>query len=215
MSGPVQVVLILAAVCYVMVRRMRGEPAQGKRLLLLPAVLVVLGLSDMPGDVNGAVSVLFLVATGAISVVLGGLRGVSVRVSERDGVAFVNYTGVTVALWVVNLVVKFGANAVLAVLDGHDVAAVSNSLFLTLGAGMLAEGAVVLIRVLRGGARVMWAAGEDGGPHTTSPFLDGLRDRVPGGATTGPGRSLSANPSSRRGSAPAFGEARPRPEQRG
>jgi hypothetical protein len=184
-SGPVEVVPILAAVCYVLVRRMMGEPAQGKRMLVLPAVLVVIGLSDLSGDAQTAVSVLFLVVTGGISVLLGGLRGLSVRLSKRDGLAFVNYTGVTVALWVVNLVVKFGGNFILAAVDRHDAAAVTNSLFLTLGAGMLAEGLVVLARAVRTDSRIIWTQGKDGAPHTMSPFLDGLQARAAGGASTG------------------------------
>jgi len=176
-SGPVEVVLILAAVGYVLVRRMMGEPVQAKRMLVLPAVLVVIGLSDVSGDAQTAVSVLFLVATGVISVLLGGLRGLSVRLSERDGLAFVNYTGVTVALWVVNLVIKFGANFILAGVDRLDAASVSNSLLLTLGAGMLAEGLVLLARAVRTDSRIMWAQGKDGAPHAMSPFLDGLQAR--------------------------------------
>lgn len=181
MSGPVQIVVILAAIGYVMMRRIMGEPAQGKRMLVLPAVLVVIGLSDVSGDAQTVVSTLFLVLTGGVSIVLGAFRGASVRLSERDGLAFVNYTAVTVALWVVNLLIKFGANFALSIFDGHAAASVSNSLLLTLGAGMLAEGAVVMLRALRTGTRVAWATGKDGEPHTMSPFLDNLQDRVTGG----------------------------------
>jgi hypothetical protein len=178
----VEVVLILAAVCYILARRMIGEPAQAKRMLILPAVFLVIGLSDVSGDTQSMVSILFLAGTGAISVVLGALRGASVRVSERDGLAFIRYTGVTVGLWVVNLVIKFGANFALGTVDAHDAASVSNSLFLTLGAGMLVEGVVVLARVLRTESRVVWSKGDDGQPHKMSPFLDELQGRLSGGA---------------------------------
>lgn len=182
MSGPVEVILILAAVCYIMARRMIGEPAQAKRMLILPAVLLVIGLSQMSGDTQSAVSIGFLVVTGGISVVIGALRGASVRVSERDGLAFIQYTWVTVALWVVNLAVKFGGNFVLGVVDHQAAASVSNSLFLTLGAGMLVEGLVALARALRTDSRVAWSKGDDGQPHKMSPFLDDLQGRLSGGA---------------------------------
>jgi len=183
MSGPIEIVLILAAVCYVMVRRMIGEPAQGKRMLILPAVLVVIGLSDVSGQLKTPLAILFLLATAAISVVIGALRGASVRISQRDGLAFIQYTWVTVALWAANLVIKFGANFVLGAVDPKDAAAVSNSLFLTLGAGMLVEGLVVLSRALRGGTRVMWSQGNDGQPHRMSPTLDNLGRNLNGGST--------------------------------
>jgi len=196
MSGPVEVVLILAVVGYVMMRRILGEPAQGKRMLVLPAVLVVIGLSDVSGDAQTLVSTLFLVATGGVSIVLGALRGTSVRISERDGLAFVNYTAVTVVLWMVNLLVKFGANFALSLVDAHDAASVSNSLLLTLGAGLLAEGAVVMVRALRTGTRVAWATGKDGQPHTMSPTLDNLGTRLNEG---GPGRISHRPGDTRRG----------------
>lgn len=175
MSGPLEIVLILAAVCYVMVRRMAGEPAQAKRMLVLPAVLGVVGLNDVSGQVKTPSSAVLLVATAAISVVLGALRGSTVRISRRDGAAFVQYTGLTVALWVVNLVIKFGANFALKAFDAKDSGAVGNSLLLTLGTGMLVEGLVVLYRALRGDHQVMWAEGRDGASRRPFPFADSLR----------------------------------------
>jgi hypothetical protein len=175
MSGPVEIVLILTAVGYLLVRRMMGEPVQAKRMLILPVVLTLIGLSDVSGQARTPLSLLFVVATAAISIAIGALRGVSVRISERDGLAFVRYTGVTVVLWVVNLAIKFGANLVLGAIDPKDAGAVSNSLLLTLGLGILAEGLVVLYRALRTDHRVLWTRGQDGAPDQMSPFLDNLR----------------------------------------
>ena len=175
MSGPVEIVLILAAVGYLLIRRVLGEPAQAKRMLVLPVVLSLIGLSDVSGEVKTPLSLLFLVATAAISVVLGALRGASVRISQRDGLAFVRYTGATVLLWVVNLAIKFGANLALGAIDPQDAGAVGNSLLLTLGLGILAEGLVVLYRALRHDHQVIWTQGRDGAPHQMSPFLDNLR----------------------------------------
>lgn len=178
MSEPVEIVLIIAAVAYVLVRRLTGEPAQAKRMLLLPVVLAAIGVSDLKGSALTGVSVTFLVATIAVSVVLGVLRGASVRLFERDGIAFVRYTWVTVLLWVVNLAVKFGANLVLGTVDPHAGATAGNSLLLTLGIGMLCEGAVVLLKALRTDSQIVWSQGRDGRQHQTSPLLDGLRDRL-------------------------------------
>ncbi|ATY10024.1 DUF1453 domain-containing protein [Amycolatopsis sp. AA4] len=180
MSGPVEIVLIAAAVGYLMVRRMIGEPAQAKQMLILPAILSVVGLSTLSGDVKTAASLIFLVGTAAISIVLGVLRGASVRISRRDGIAFVRYTPVTVALWVANIVVKVGVNFALDAFDPQDAGGVSNSLLFTLGVGILAEGLVVLYRALRAGHQVMWAQGRDGAPGQTSPLLDNLQRNLAG-----------------------------------
>ncbi|WP_269858976.1 hypothetical protein [Streptomyces sp. RPT161] len=165
---------------------MIGEPVQAKRLVVLPAVLGAIGLSDVSGVSRNATALLFLVATAGASVLLGVLRGMSVRLSNRQGLVFVRYTGVTVALWVVNLLVKFGANLVLGAVDPHVAAAVSNSLLLTLGIGMLAEGLVVLARAVHADSRIAWSKGENGAPHTMSPVLDGLQRRIAENAAYGP-----------------------------
>ncbi|TVT25068.1 DUF1453 family protein [Amycolatopsis acidiphila] len=178
MSGPVEIVLIVAAVGYVLVRRVLGEPVQAKRMLVLPVVLSAIGLSDLSGEVKTPLSLLFLVATAAAGVTIGVLRGASVRLSQRDGLAFARYTGLTVVLWVVNLAIKFGANLTLGAIDPKDAGAVGNSLLLTLGLGILAEGLVVLYRALRHDHPVMWSQGRDGAPHQMSPFLDDLRRGV-------------------------------------
>ena len=178
MSGPIQIVLIVAAVGYVLISRLIGQPAQAKRMLVLPAVLAVIGLTDLSGELKTATSVVFLVATAAISVLLGAARGASVRISRRDGVAFVRYTGWTVALWVLNLAVKFGANVLLTSIDPKDAGGVSNSLLLTLGIGMLVEGLVVLYRALRADHPVLWSAGRDGGQAQFSPLLDNMRNSL-------------------------------------
>ncbi|MBY8885211.1 hypothetical protein K7472_10180 [Streptomyces sp. PTM05] len=186
-----EIVLVVAGIGYVLARRLMGEPAQAKRMLILPAVLTVIGLSDLSGQVKTPLSLLFLVATAGVSLALGALRGWSVRISQQDGLAFIRYTGTTVALWVLNLVVKFGANLVLGAVDSKDAGAVGNSLLFTLGLGILAEGAVALYRALSADHRVMWTQGQDGAPHRMSPFLDTLQHSLNGRADVPEGESWS------------------------
>lgn len=59
---------------------------------------------------------------------------------------WLRYTGVTVVLWLVSLAITFGANLARGAIDPKDAGALSNSLLLTLGLGILAEGLVVLYR---------------------------------------------------------------------
>jgi hypothetical protein len=175
MSGPMEIVLIVAAIGYLLVRRMTGEPAQAKRMLILPAVLSVIGLNDVSGQVKSPLSLAFLTGTAAVSILLGVLRGTSVHISHRDGVAFVRYTGVTVLLWVLNVAFKLGANLALHTLSPKDAGVAGNSLLFTLGVGIVAEGLVILYRALRSDHRVMWSQSQNGAPHQMSPFLDNLR----------------------------------------
>ncbi|GAA1978216.1 DUF1453 domain-containing protein [Amycolatopsis minnesotensis] len=176
MSGPVQIVLIIAAIGYVLLRRFTGEPAEAKRMLVLPAVLTVIGLTNLDGVTGTAL--LFLVVTALLSIGLGALRGASVRVYRQDGVVFMRYTWVTLVLWVLNVAVKFGATLLLGVFDKGAASALGNTTMLTIGLGMLVEGVVALAKALRGGHQVIWEKGKDGAPNRTSPLLDGLRDRI-------------------------------------
>ena len=173
-----EVVLIIAAVAYVMARRVKGEPAQAKRMLVLPAVLVAIGFSDVSGAAHNPAALAFLIGTAAVSIAFGALRGLSTKLSEKDGIAYVHYTGVTIALWLVSLAAKFGLNFAFKAIDPHAAAAAGNSLLLTLGAGMLLEGAVTLNRAIHTSSQVLWAKGKDGQPHTTSQFLDDLQRRT-------------------------------------
>lgn len=174
MNGAVEIVLILAAIGYVLVRRWIGEPARGRRMLALPAVLSLVGFADLFGHARSPLSMLFLTGTTAISVVLGALRGASVRITERDGLPFVRYSAVTVALWVANLAVKFGADAVLGAMDPNGAG--GNNLLFTLGLGILAEGAVVLYRAPGGSHRAM-SGSDRGGPARPIPALPQHRRR--------------------------------------
>lgn len=179
MSGPIEIVLILAAIGYVLVRRMMGEAAQAKRMLLLPAVLLVIGLTQSTGVFHSPSAIMFLLISGALSVVLGALRGASVRISDQGGVAFVRYTWVTVVLWVANIAIKFGANFAFEHID-PKAAALGNSLFLTLGIGMLVEGLIVVARALRTESQVLWTNDNKTGRRATSPLLDNLRENLNG-----------------------------------
>lgn len=179
MSGAIEIVLILALIGYMLVRRLMGEAAQAKRMLILPAVFFVVGLTQSSGLLHSPAALVFTLVTCALSVVLGALRGASVRISDRGGIAFVRYTWVTIVLWVANLAVKFGANFAFQQIDPH-AAAIGNSMFLSLGVGMLVEGLIVVARALRSDSQVIWAKGDSGAPHTRSALLDNLRESMNG-----------------------------------
>ncbi|MFD2419643.1 DUF1453 domain-containing protein [Amycolatopsis pigmentata] len=177
MSGPLEIVLIIAAVGYVLARRLLGEPVDARRTLLLPAVLTGVGFTDLTKVAQSPVSIGFLVGTTVISLVLGLLRGASIRVFEKDGVVHLRYTVTTLVLWAANLVVKFGAGFALGLADPKAEHAASSGLMLTLGAGLLVEGLAVMSKAMRTNGRMTGAMGRGGQAVALSPLLDGFRDR--------------------------------------
>jgi hypothetical protein len=156
LSGPVQIVVIIAAIGYVLVRRLLGEPVQVKRLLVLPAVLCLVGLAQFTKVPQTATSVVFLLVTTGAGAAIGLGRGLTVKVSERDGVAFLRYTAFTVGLWAASVAVKFGAGFLLGAIDAAAERATGSGLLLTLGIGVLVEGLVVLAKAAGSGSRVDW-----------------------------------------------------------
>ncbi|GAA5169598.1 MULTISPECIES: DUF1453 domain-containing protein [Amycolatopsis] len=181
MSGPVEIVLVIAVIGYVLVRRLLGEPAEAKRLLVLPAILVVVGITDLAKEVHSPAVWAFTVASGLLSVAIGVARGASIRVFQRDGIAFLRYTAVTVVLLVATVVAKFGANVLFGLVDRQAAGAVpGNSLMLTLGLSLLAEGVIVLAKAVRGEGRIIWQRGRNGAGHRTAPWLDDLQRRYSG-----------------------------------
>ncbi|WAL64694.1 DUF1453 domain-containing protein [Amycolatopsis cynarae] len=178
MSGPVEVILIIAAIGYVLTRRLIGEPAEGRRILLVPVVLTGVGILDLTKVTLSPVSIGFLVGMTAISLAFGLLRGASIRVFERNGVVFMRYTVTTVVLWAVNLAIKLLGSVTLGLVDPKAEHATSTGLMFTLGAGMVVEGLAVLAKAMRSGGRIVWQKGKSGQPHTTSSLLDGLQQKV-------------------------------------
>ncbi|MTD53763.1 DUF1453 domain-containing protein [Amycolatopsis pithecellobii] len=178
MSGPVEVILIIAAIGYVLTRRLIGEPAEGRRILLLPVVLTGVGVLDLAKATLSPVSIGFLVGTTAISLALGLLRGASIRVFEQNGVVFLRYTATTVVLWAVNLGIKLLGSVTLGLVDPMAEHAAGTGLMFTLGVGMVVEGLAVLAKAMRSGGRIVWQKGRNGQPHATSSLLDGLQQKV-------------------------------------
>lgn len=123
-------------------------------------------------------SIGFLAGTTAISLVLGLLRGTSIRVFERDGVVFMRYTVSTAVLWAVNLVIKLLGSVALGLADPAAQHATATGMMFTLGAGMVVEGLVVLAKAMRSDGQIVWQQGRNGQPHATSSLLDGLQEKM-------------------------------------
>lgn len=176
MSNPLEVVLIIALIAYVLIRRMAGQPAQGKKLLILPAIIMVIGITSL-SHTWSPLAVAFLAATTAISFIIGILRGVSIKLFEKDGIVWMRYTGKTVALWVANIGIKVVAAITIAAIDPTAAHQESSGLLISLGMGVLMEGIVVSYKAVNSNlsSRVVWAKGKDGEADRPSPFFDNLQ----------------------------------------
>ena len=182
----IDILLIVAGVGYILVRRVVGDIVQVKSLLVLPVVLSGVGLFQLrdlgPVDVT---TVGFLVAGVAVSLLIGALRGLTVYLGQRDGELWMRYRASTVGLWVLNFAVKGALVPVEVAVTGGSVSDATHGLLLSVGLGILAESAVVLLRAMHREGTVVWEKGEDGRAHRPSPAFDRARDRVRSGDGAG------------------------------
>jgi hypothetical protein len=166
-------------VLYVLMRRLLGQPAEGKRLLLLPGILILVGLLQTAKTEMSPLTVTFLIVTALASTGVGALRGATVRVYPQDGIAYLRYTWPTITLWAASVGIQIGAHIFSSGIDAKSGAVSQSTLLITLGLGLLAEGFVVFYKARRHQHHVIWQQGKKGAPHTTSPFLDNLKRHPP------------------------------------
>lgn len=151
--SPLTIVLAVAAVGWILWSRMKGQPLQARRLLVLPVVLMVLGITDLTGSSAPHLTpkdIGFLAAGAAISAVLGAARGATIVIYPQAGELWQRYRPVTVVLWITLIATKL----ILMVIAGIAHAAAgggTSSLLLTLGISLLAEAAIVGPRALSTG----------------------------------------------------------------
>lgn len=151
---PTVVVLVVIGLGHVLWQRMRGEPLQIKRLLVLPLVFIALGVIDLTAPTAPHLrpaDVAVLVAGAVVSVVLGAFRGATVELFPREGNLWQRYRVVTVLLWGVLIALKLLLTLV-AHLVGAAAAGNSEGLMLTLGLSLLGEAVLVAPRALSTGA---------------------------------------------------------------
>ena len=94
--------LIAAGVLYVLVKRFMGEPLNARDLLAPPAFLLFFGIRALE-----EFHPIYLVPL-VIGFAFGALRGMTIRLYERDGHLWQRYTPWTVLVWVTSIGVSIG-----------------------------------------------------------------------------------------------------------
>ncbi|SCF46149.1 DUF1453 domain-containing protein [Micromonospora mirobrigensis] len=146
----------LLLIGYVLVRRLAGEPLAARRLVVLPAALVVWGAVSLTGALAAAsrLDLAVLALEAGIAVLTGLGRGATVAIHSRDGHLWYRYRPITVAVWLGLLLTRAGITLV-AHRAGAQPAVLHLALPLMFGLSLVAESAVVGRRALRSG--LPWA----------------------------------------------------------
>lgn len=150
MNGWMTTLAIAALAVALVVKRLYGEPLDARELLGAPLALTAVGVWHVAKEAGGltGADVAWVAAGGVLGFALGALRGRTVRVFERDGVAWQRYTGRTF-LYAVGSFAVTGVFGYLAVRAGMHEAA--RPVTLSIGVSCLGESMAVALRGLSTG----------------------------------------------------------------
>jgi hypothetical protein len=175
--NPTDIILVIAGVGYVLARRWAGQLLEAKRLLIVPVILTVIGISDLhKAHPMNATTVGFIALGAGLSIVIGLVRGATVHLGLRNGELWMRYRASTIALWVLNLALKLALLPIEHAVSPASSSASNQGLLLAIGLGIVGETLVVLYRATRTGTAIVWEKGKDGAPHRTLPPLSTKRD---------------------------------------
>jgi hypothetical protein len=142
------VLLIAAAVVWILVRQLRTAPVKPRLLVLAPLALAYFGLRAVPMSLwQDTADLALLAVSGVVSAALGVWRGRTITVwCDAQGIWWRRGSRLTLVLWGA----LFAARGVLYVVDraaGHPEASGVGALLITLAVGFAAQNAVTAVRM--------------------------------------------------------------------
>jgi hypothetical protein len=171
----IEILAVIGIIGFIIFRQVQGEPLRGKRTVLLPAVLTVIGFLNLHGGGThlAAADIACLVAGTAGSAAIGLAFGAVTRLEARGGYLWAQLPLRGLWLWAA----LAGWRAVVIVLASGmhaHIAASSATLLLSLGVNRLGQAAVIVARAMAMG--VPFAPEKNG-----TVFMAGTFNRGPGG----------------------------------
>jgi hypothetical protein len=148
MSG-LEIIAVIGIIGYVIFRQVQGEPLRGRRAVLLPAVLTVIGFMNLRsgGAHLGTADIVCLAAGIAGSAAIGLAFGAVTRLESRDGYLWSQLP--PRGLWLWAALAGWRVLIMIAATGMHaSVAASASTLLLSLGVNRLAQAAVVVPRAM-------------------------------------------------------------------
>jgi hypothetical protein len=155
------VVAIIGIVVYVIGQQLVGSAVSGKRLVVLPVVLTVIGIADIAGHGShpGATDIVLLIVSAVIAVAIGVALGAMTRLERRNGHLWAQLPTRGLWLWggliVSRLLVIANAHAA-----GAHVATGAAAILLMLGLNRAALALVIAPRAIAAG--IPFAPEKDG-----------------------------------------------------
>jgi hypothetical protein len=152
---------VIGIIAYVIWQQVIGSSLSGKRVVVLPAVLTVVGILDLTGHKShpSATDIVLLVVSASIAIAIGLGLGAMTRLERRDGFLWAQLPKQGLWLWG-GLIVSRLLIAGIAHASGAHVAAGTSAILLTLGLNRAAQALVVVPRAIEAG--IPFAPEKDG-----------------------------------------------------
>ena len=150
---PVLTVLAAVAVIgYVIWQQLVGGPLSGKRVVVLPAVLIVIGIVEITSNKShpGATDIVLLVVSAVVAIATGAGLGAMTRLERRQGHLWAQVSKQGLWLWAALIASRIAVAVIAQSADAH-LAAGTTAILLTLGLNRAAQAAVVVPRAIAAG----------------------------------------------------------------
>jgi hypothetical protein len=163
------VLVAVGLIVYLIAQQVAGTALRGKRVVMLPAILTVIGVLDISSNKAhaSAADLALLVAGAAIAIVIGLALGAMTRLECRDGSLWAKLPAKGLWLWG-GLILSRLAIVGVAHASGAHLAAGTSAILLTLGLNRVAQAAVVVPRAIAAG--IPFAPEKDGTVFAASWF---------------------------------------------
>ena len=155
------VLVAVGIIAWTIGQQVMGSALRGRRVVLLPAVLTVIGIVDITGHTShpGTTDIVLLVISAAVAISIGLALGVMTRIESRNGSLWAQLPKQGLWLWAALIASRVAITAIAGLADAH-VAAGTSAILLTLGLNRVAQAAVVVPRAIAAG--IPFAPEKDG-----------------------------------------------------
>jgi hypothetical protein len=146
------VALAIGIIVYVIGQQVVGTALSGKRVVVLPAVLTVIGIVDITGQKShpDATDIVLLVVSAVIAIGIGAGLGAITRLERRDGYLWAQLPKQGLWLWAGLIITRLIITGIAHAADAH-VAAGTTAILLTLGLNRGAQALVIVPRAIAAG----------------------------------------------------------------
>jgi hypothetical protein len=171
------VLVVIFVFASVIVRQLKGEPLRGRRVVLLPVVLIAVGALNLRGNEPfKVVDAACIGASAMVAIIIGIAQGLAMRLESRQGSLWGQMPVRSLWLWAALVASRLIVMIIALVLGARSATSI-NSILLVLGVNRLAQAVVIALRAHS--ARVPFSPEKSG-----KTFLSGLLGDTASGETS-------------------------------